>query len=70
MFVLGMLCSIYSLDLQLGREQIAITFGKKDQKVIESNTALLEAGHAWAEANLDFKYAIPAERGSKCRRSS
>jgi 2-oxoglutarate/2-oxoacid ferredoxin oxidoreductase subunit alpha len=65
MFVLGMLCSIYSLDLDLGREQIAITFGKKDQKVIDSNTALLEAGFAWAEANLDFKYAIPAVRASQ-----
>ena len=30
MFALGMLCSIYSLDLQLAREQIALTFGKKD----------------------------------------
>ena len=29
MFVLGMLCSIYSLDLQLAREQIAFIFGKK-----------------------------------------
>jgi 2-oxoglutarate ferredoxin oxidoreductase subunit alpha len=62
MFVLGMLCSIYSLDLQLGREQIALTFGKKDQKVIDSNVRLLEAGYAWGEANLDFKYEIPAQK--------
>ena len=62
MFVLGMLCSIYSLSLALGREQIALIFGKKDQKVIDSNVRLLEAGHAWAEANLDFKYRIPAEK--------
>jgi 2-oxoglutarate ferredoxin oxidoreductase subunit alpha len=61
MFVLGMLCSIYSLDLQLGRDQIALTFGKKDRKVVESNVKLLEAGYAWAEANLDFKYRIPAQ---------
>jgi len=64
MFVLGMLCSIYSFDLGLAREQIGITFGKKDQAVIQQNTALLEAGYAWAEANLDFKYAIPAVRAS------
>jgi 2-oxoglutarate ferredoxin oxidoreductase subunit alpha len=62
MFVLGMLCSIYSLDLQLAREQIALIFGKKDQKVIDSNVRLLEAGHAWAETRLDFKYRIPAEK--------
>ncbi len=62
MFVLGMLCSIYSLDLQLGREQVARIFGKKDEKVIATNVKLLEAGFAWGEANLDFKYAIPAEK--------
>lgn len=62
MFVLGMLCSIYSLDLQLAREQIALIFGKKDQKVIAGNVKLLEAGYAWGEANLDFKYEIPARK--------
>ncbi len=62
MFALGMLCSIYSLDLELGREQIARTFGKKDRRVIETNVKLLEAGFAWAEEHLDFKYEIPAMR--------
>jgi 2-oxoglutarate ferredoxin oxidoreductase subunit alpha len=62
MFALGMLCSIYSLDLQLAREQIALTFGKKAASVVESNVKLLEAGWDWAEANLDFKYRIPATR--------
>ena len=62
MFVLGMLCSIYSFDLQLGRDQVALTFGKKDRAVIDSNVKLLEAGFAWGEANLDFKYAIPATK--------
>jgi 2-oxoglutarate ferredoxin oxidoreductase subunit alpha len=62
MFVLGVLCSVYSFDLQLARDQIALTFGKKDQKVIDSNVRLMEAGFAWGEANLDFKYEIPAEK--------
>ncbi|MGD8424260.1 MAG: 2-oxoacid:acceptor oxidoreductase subunit alpha [Gammaproteobacteria bacterium] len=60
MFALGMLCSIYSLDMELAREQIALTFRKKSQAVIDSNVILLEAGYEWAEANLDFKYRIPA----------
>jgi 2-oxoglutarate ferredoxin oxidoreductase subunit alpha len=64
MFVLGMLCSIYSLDLQLAREQVARIFGKKEEKVVAQNVKLLEAGFAWGEANLDFKYAIPATRSS------
>jgi 2-oxoglutarate ferredoxin oxidoreductase subunit alpha len=64
MFVLGMLCNLYSLDMDLAREQIAFIFGKKDAKVIRSNVALLEAGAAWAEANLDFKYRVPAVRAT------
>ena len=62
MFVLGMLCSIYSLDLGLARAQIALIFGKKDEKVIASNVKLMEAGFAWAEQQLDFKYRIPAAK--------
>lgn len=67
MFALGMLCSIYSLDLQLAREQIALTFGKKAAKVIASNVGLLESGYHWAETNLDFKYRIPAPRATEPR---
>lgn len=64
MFALGMLCSIYSLDLALAREQIALTFAKKDKSVVEANVRLLDAGHQWAEVNLDFKYRIPATRST------
>jgi 2-oxoglutarate/2-oxoacid ferredoxin oxidoreductase subunit alpha len=60
MFVLGMLCSIYSFDLELAREQVALTFGKKDAKVIATNVKLLEAGWTWAEENLDLKFEVPA----------
>jgi 2-oxoglutarate ferredoxin oxidoreductase subunit alpha len=62
MFVLGMLCNLYSLDLALAREQVALTFGKKASSVIAANVKLLEAGHDWAEHNLDFKFRIPAAR--------
>ena len=60
MFALGLLCSAYSLDMTLAREQIAQTFRKKSQAVIDSNIALLGAGFAWGEANLPFKYTIPS----------
>jgi 2-oxoglutarate ferredoxin oxidoreductase subunit alpha len=61
MFALGMLCSLYSLDMDLARDQIAITFGKKASKVIATNIQLLEAGHAWAEETLQIKFRIPGE---------
>jgi 2-oxoglutarate ferredoxin oxidoreductase subunit alpha len=64
MFALGMLCSIYSLGLEHAREQIVLTFGKKEQSVIDANVKLLNAGHDWAEAHLDFKYRIPATRST------
>ena len=62
MFVLGILCSTYSLDLQIARDQVRLTFGKKSEQVIKSNIELLEAGFAWAEANLDFRYEIPSSK--------
>ena len=62
MFALGVLASVYSLDLDLARDQIALTFGKKAKSVIDVNVRLFDAGFAWAENNLDFKYSIPAER--------
>ena len=65
MFALGMLCNIYSFDLQLAREQIARTFGKKDASVIATNVKLLEVGYEWAEKNLDFRYCIPAVRSTE-----
>jgi 2-oxoglutarate ferredoxin oxidoreductase subunit alpha len=60
MFALGMLCRIYSLDLELAREQIALAFGKKDKSVVAQNVALLEAGFDWTQRNLDLRFSIPA----------
>lgn len=60
MFVLGLLCRIYSLDLQLAMEQVAFTFAKKGDKVILPNQDLLQAGWDWAEENLDLRFRIPA----------
>jgi 2-oxoglutarate/2-oxoacid ferredoxin oxidoreductase subunit alpha len=62
MFALGMLCSIYSLDVDLGREQVAFALKKKSRKIIEANQRLLDAGFAWAEENLDLKYRIPSPK--------
>ncbi|MDP6346592.1 MAG: 2-oxoacid:acceptor oxidoreductase family protein, partial [Alphaproteobacteria bacterium] len=65
MFVLGILCNIHSFELQMARDQIAFIFGNKSQAVIDANIELLEAGHDWAECNLDFKYRIPATKASE-----
>lgn len=67
MFALGMLCHIYSLELSMARDQIALTFGKKSQSIIDTNVMLLEAGHKWAEANLDFSYRIPSTKATEAQ---
>src|SRR5450755_1900064 len=65
MFALGILCNIFSFDREYGHRQIAVTFGKKDISVVQSNVKLLDAGYDWAEKNLDFKYRIPATRSTE-----
>ncbi len=60
MFVLGMLCHIYSLDLQVARDQIAFIFRKKAKIVVTSNIELLEAGYTWAAENLDIHFKVPS----------
>lgn len=65
MFVLGMLASIYSRDLEQAREQVAFTFRKKSAKVVEDNLTLLQAGYDWAEEHLPVKYEIPPTGASE-----
>ncbi|HET6263669.1 MAG TPA: 2-oxoacid:acceptor oxidoreductase family protein, partial [Usitatibacter sp.] len=61
MFVLGILCEIYSLDAKIAHDQVALTFGKKDAKVVKVNQGLLDAGRAWAAEHMDLRYRIPAQ---------
>ena len=65
MFALGMLCGIYSLDVEMARAQVRFVFAKKDQKIIDANIELLDAGRAWAEENLHLRFDVPASRSSK-----
>ena len=67
MFALGMLCSIYNLDLEIAREQVRQTFGKKSAEIVAKNIALLEDGYAWADLNLDLRYEIPANRSAEAK---
>ncbi|MCK6501795.1 2-oxoacid:acceptor oxidoreductase subunit alpha [Myxococcota bacterium] len=59
MFVLGMLCAIYTRDLDRAREEIAHIFEKKGEKVISLNHKLLEAGHAYALTAVPYRFEVP-----------
>ncbi len=59
MFALGVLAWIYSRDLEKIKELIAYEFRKKAPTLYDSNVALLELGHRWAEEHLDFRIEVP-----------
>ena len=58
MFVLGMLCRLYARDLAKAKEEIAITFQRKGDKVIAQNHALFDAGHVFAGEHLEHCWEI------------
>ena len=60
MFALGMLAWIYSRDMDQIKEEIAESFRKKSQEILEANVALLNLGYRWAEEYLDFRIEVPA----------
>ena len=59
MFVLGMLCHIYSRDQERVKAEITQIFQKKGDKVIGLNHQLLDGGRKFAHENLNFCYRIP-----------
>ncbi len=62
MFVLGMLCRIYSRDVQRALDEIAKAFVRKGEKVIQSNHELFKSGYQYAAENLEYHYEIPPEK--------
>jgi 2-oxoglutarate ferredoxin oxidoreductase subunit alpha len=67
MFVLGMLCSIYSRDTEQAKTEIANTFSRKGEKVISINHQLFDAGYAFAEEHIGFSYQVPPQPEEETR---
>ncbi len=61
MWALGMLCALYRCDMEIARREAVKRFARRGDEVRDVNLALLEAGHAWAEENLTFRFQVPAE---------
>jgi 2-oxoglutarate ferredoxin oxidoreductase subunit alpha len=59
MFALGMLCRIFSRDLERAREQIAAAFRKKSDEIVLRNHELLDLGYRWAAEHLDLQIEVP-----------
>ncbi|MCB1856890.1 MAG: 2-oxoacid:acceptor oxidoreductase subunit alpha [Gammaproteobacteria bacterium] len=58
MFVLGMLCHLYARDLEIAKKEVAATFARKRQEVIDLNLRLLQAGHDFSRDNLGFQFQV------------
>ena len=59
MWVLGLICYMYSRDMDMAADQIGLIFRKKSQAVIDLNILLLKAGYKWAQNNLSHHFEIP-----------
>jgi 2-oxoglutarate ferredoxin oxidoreductase subunit alpha len=62
MWVLGMLCALYSLELGPVRENIAKRFARKGDEVVRVNLALFDGGYQWGLANISQRYHVPPKR--------
>jgi 2-oxoglutarate ferredoxin oxidoreductase subunit alpha len=62
MWVLGMLCALYSRDLEPVKDEVRLIFERRRKKeaVVIMNHKLLEAGYGWGMENLDQRFDIPA----------
>ena len=59
MFVLGMLCHIYSRDTEKALDEISRIFASKGESVIKPNHELFNAGYAFARDNVDYHFEVP-----------
>jgi 2-oxoglutarate/2-oxoacid ferredoxin oxidoreductase subunit alpha len=59
MFVLGMLCHIYSRDVDKAYHEIEMTFARKGEKVINLNHQLFQAGYDYARDHIEYHYTVP-----------
>ncbi len=62
MWVLGLLCALYTIDDEPVKQGIAKRFAKKGDAVVQKNIDLLDDGYRWAVANLEERYSVPAEK--------
>jgi 2-oxoglutarate/2-oxoacid ferredoxin oxidoreductase subunit alpha len=64
MWVLGMLCAVYDLNIDRVSEQIAKRFARKGDAVVNKNVALFRDGYGWTEENIEYHFSVPAQKSS------
>lgn len=61
MWVLGLLCFLYSRDLEVAEQELTRKFKRRGQQAIDTNLSLMRAGYAWSKANVPFCFDVPAK---------
>lgn len=64
-WVLGLLCAVYDLDLKMVNEDVAKRFARKGAAVVEKNQALLQAGYEWARSKSAYRFHITPQKQSQ-----
>ncbi len=59
MWVLGLLCSLYSMEQASVHANISKRFAKKGDAVIRKNLDLFEDGYRWAAHNIEHCFKVP-----------
>ena len=59
MFVVGMLCCVYSRNVGMAMDGIASIFAHKGEKVISVNQKLLQSGYDYAKNNIPYCFEVP-----------
>lgn len=62
MWVLGMLCELYDLDMELVRGDVSKRFAKKGEAVVKKNLDLLMDGFRWAGTNTPYRFHVPPQK--------
>jgi 2-oxoglutarate ferredoxin oxidoreductase subunit alpha len=62
MWVLGLLCALYSIDDTPVKNMIAKRFAKKGEAVVQKNLDLLADGYRWGLENLAERFSVPVEK--------
>lgn len=65
MWVLGLLCALYTIDDAPVKKNIASRFAKKGDAVVQKNLDLLEDGYRWGVENLEQRFSVPAEKSTE-----
>jgi 2-oxoglutarate ferredoxin oxidoreductase subunit alpha len=67
MWVLGLLCALYSLDIKAAKDEVRLIFERrrKGEKVVTQNHQILEDGYTWGLEHLDQRFEVPTRSRSE-----